>query len=265
MKTAVIVVGVCRFTDISHTTWTMLPDADWYLSTWDITQLPYSNIAYSSHKEIRSIQHLFKHIFVSNYNNEYLETACNQFDRIFILLDKVYNHIKDQGYERIIFFRPDLMLYKWANFELDELTINDNCVKILDIHEPKFTVSHNEQQVSDLFIVASWLTFIKYINNRSNIVSNRDIHYSMYRFFVDNNIEMLPINNLRSCILRDNIYDNLHDLSWEHVNKLFHDVYKLKKYTNKFPKDINLQIDINDVIDKVNYSKAHAGILKIRK
>jgi hypothetical protein len=157
------------------------------------------------------------------------------------------------------------MLYKLDNFELNELTINDNCVKILDIHEPKFTVRHQEQQVSDLFIVFSWLTFIKYINNRSKIVANKDIHYSTYRFFVDNNIEMQPINNLRSCILRDNIYDNLHDVSWEHVNKLFHDVYKLKYGSNKFPKDINLQIDLEQALDNVNTSKTNNGILKLRK
>ena len=266
MKTAVIVAGVCRFTDISHSSWTMFPDADWYLSTWDITQRPYSNIAYSSQDEITAIQHLFKQVFVANYKDEYLETTLSLFERTFILLCNVYEHIKDMGYQRVIYFRPDLMLYKLATFDQNELTVNDNCVKILDIHEPEFTIKHQEQQqVSDLFIVFSWLTFTKYINNRSRIAIGNDIHHSTYKFFVDNNIEMQTIINLRSCILRDNVYDNLHDLSWEHVNKLFHDVFKLKYGSSKFPKEINLQVNLNRVISTVKESKATGGILKLRK
>lgn len=266
MKTAVVVAGVCRFTDISHSSWTLFPDADWYLSTWDVTQIPYSNIAYSSSDEITAIQHLFKQVFVLNYYDEFLKTDLLPFERSFILLNKVYEHIKDRGYQRVIYFRPDLMLYKLADFDYNELTVNDSCVKILDIHDPEISIKHQEQQrVSDLFIVFSWTTFIKYINNRSKIVADSDIHRSTYKFFVNNNIEMQSIINLRSCILRENVYDNLHDLSWLHVNKLFHDVYQLKGRSDKFPKDINLQPDFNIARYNVAHSRANLGILKLRK
>jgi hypothetical protein len=265
VKTAVIVAGVCRFTDISHSSWTLFPDADWYLSTWDITQRPYSNVVASSHEEITAIEHLFKQVFVLNYYDEFLKTDLLPFERSFILLSQACEHIKDQRYERIVYFRPDLMLYKLDNFDYIELTVNDNCVKILDIHEPEFTVRHREQQVSDLFFIFSWQTFIKYINNRSKIVADNDVHRSTYKFFVDNNVEMQSIINLRSCLLRDNIYDNLHDLSWLHVNKLFHDVYNLKGRSNKFPKDINLQPDFVKASSNVAHSRANLGILKLRK
>ena len=71
----------------------MLPEADWYLSTWDISQQPYSKNAINSKTEIKNIEHLFKTIIVSNYQKEYLEQGVKSFERPFILLEKIFNII----------------------------------------------------------------------------------------------------------------------------------------------------------------------------
>jgi len=57
----------------------MLPEADWYLSTWDISQKPFSDIATSSKNEIDNIKYLFKEIFVSIYKEEYMDTSYSTF------------------------------------------------------------------------------------------------------------------------------------------------------------------------------------------
>ena len=264
MKTAVIVAGVCRFTDIARTSWTMMPEADWYLSTWDISQQPYSKNAIDSKKEIKNIEHLFKTIVVSNYQTEYLEQGIKSFERPFILLEKIFNIIKDKKYERIIYFRPDLMLYKVENFSTNDFDIDDSCVKLLDIHSPELAVRHAEKVASDLFFVFTWNTFVKFVNAKKEIVDHFNIHRTVYKFFTDNNIEMLPLHNMRSMILRNNVYQSLGDLSWETLSVLFHDIFRKlgEGKVSKFPYDIEL----TPVVDYklLESSKLGGGILKLR-
>lgn len=264
MKTAVIVAGVCRYTDISSKSWNILPEADWYLSTWNISQQPYSKKATSSTKEISNIRHLFKDIIVSDYQTEYLDQQVSAFERPFILLEKAFDIIKDKGYTRIIYFRPDLMLYTVDNFSVNDFEIDDTCVKLLDIHAPEHTIRHNDKSASDLFFVFSWNTFVKFLNSKKGIVSHFDIHQTVYKFFIDNNIEMLSLYNMRSMILRNNVYESLDDLSWEHLSKLFHDIF-IKcgdGKASKFPNEIELTSTIDySLIEK---SKEAGGILKLR-
>lgn len=264
MKTAVIVAGVCRFTDISHTSWAMLPEADWYLSTWDISQQPYSKKAVISNKEIKNIEHLFKTIIISNYQNEYLNQGVKSFERAFILLEKIFNIIKDKGYTRIIYFRPDLMLYKVDNFSIKDFDVDDSCVKLLDIHSPDLAVRHGEKVASDLFFVFSWNTFVKFLNAKNEIVNNVDIHKTVYKFFIDNKIEMQPLYNMRSMILRNNVYKSLEDLSWETLSTLFHDIFRKfgRGEVSKFPYDIELTPVVDHEL--LENSKANGGILKLR-
>ena len=243
----------------------MLPEADWYLSTWNISQQPYSKKAINSNKEIKNIEHLFKTIIISNYQTEYLDQGIKSFERPFILLEKIFNIIKDKKYERIIYFRPDLMLYKVENFSTNDFDINDSCVKLLDIHRPDLAVRHNEKLVSDLFFVFSWNTFVKFLDTKKEIVDHFDIHRTIYKFFTDNNIEMLPLYNMRSMILRSNVYGSLEDLSWETLSVLFHNVFKESGSgkSSKFP----YQIELTPIIDYnlLKQSKKAGGILKLRK
>jgi len=266
MKTAIIIAGVCRYTDISHKSWTMLPEADWYLSTWDISQKPFSDIATSSKNEIDNIKYLFKEIFVSSYKEEYMDTNYSAFERSFILLEKTLEHIKKLNYDRIIYFRPDLMLYSLENYSIDDLLVNDNYVNVLDIHDPLIVNNtHKQQQVSDIFFVFSNKTFLKYVVSRNKISNcNGDVHRTTYNFFVKNNIEIKILTNMKSCILRDNIYDNLNDLSWENTYKIFHKVFESNPEPNKFGKELQLPNDYPKDIILLERSKAGGGILKLR-
>ena len=242
----------------------MLPDADWYLSTWDITQQPYSKQAISSTKEINRIRHLFKDVIVSNYQTEYLEQDFKSFERPFILLEKAFNLIKDQGYQRIIYFRPDLMLYTVDGFSVNDFNVDDYCAKLLDIHLPELAIRHNEQSASDLFFVFSWNTFVKFLNSKKEIVNHFDIHKTIYKFFIDNKIEMTSLYNMRSMILRSNVYGSLDDLSWEKLSDLYHIVFR--KYGSGKASKFEREVEVATMIDYelLDASKQAGGILKLR-
>lgn len=255
MKTAVIVAGVCRFTEIAHTSWNIFLNADWYLSTWDITQKPYSPQVWSSVKEINAIRHKFKHVEVSNYITEYQETPIHPAMRPFILLDKVLKLIKDEKYERIIYFRPDSVLFKMnektepnlAQMKLDEFdendfNIDDYTVMVTDCYGPDNWLSHERRQLQDSFMVFSWNTFVKFVSNAKSITSHWDLHAGLYEFFEKNNISMKPLLPIRIAILRNNILENLDKKSWCELTVLFSEEYKKNLHfnSNKFPKQIQL-------------------------
>ena len=254
MKTVIIVAGACRFTEIAHKSWNIFPDADWYLSTWDITQKPYSSEAWSSIEEINSIRHKFKYINISNYKNEYLETSLAATLRPFMLLEKILKIIKDEKYERVIYFRPDLVLFKmnqesWPNltqmsldeFNEDDFDIDDTTIKVADCHGPDNWLSHDRREIQDSFMVFSWNSFVKFVDGAIHITSNLGIHHSLYEFFDSNKIIMKPLLPIRVVILRNNIVNNLNKKSWYQLTELFGEEYKQKDHLGKFAKQIDLK------------------------
>jgi hypothetical protein len=254
MKTAVIVAGVCRFTEISHTSWNIFPDADWYLSTWDITQNPYSPLARSSIKEINAIRHKFKHIEISNYKKEYLEKSIEPAMRPFILLEKILKITKDKQYKRVIYFRPDLVLFKmnkttWPNltqmtlndFNESDFDIDDSTIMVTDCYGPDNWVSHERRQLQDSFMLFSWNSFAKFVENAIPITSHYDIHVSYYEFFERNNIVMKPLLSISPVILRNNIVNNLNKTFWNELTELFNEEYSQNDHLGKFTKQIELK------------------------
>jgi len=254
VKTAIIVAGVCRFTEISHASWNIFPNADWYLSTWDITQKPYSPEARSSANEINAISYKFKHIEISNYKKEYLEIHVEPAMRPFILLTKIFNLIKDEQYERVIYFRPDLVLFKmnettWPNltqmklneFNKSDFDIDDNTIKVTDCHGPDNWLSHERRQLQDSFMLFSWKSFAKFVENAITITSHYDIHVSYYEFFERNNIVMEPLLTVRPVILRNNIINNLNKNTWYQLTELFGEDYTQNDHLGKFANQIELK------------------------
>jgi len=242
----------------------MLPEADWYLSTWDITQRPYSPEATSSEHEISNIKHLFRTVLVSNYKTEYLDTSFEAYDRPFILLEKVYNLIKDQGYERIIYFRPDLMLYA---LDIDNFDIDNKTIKILDCHGPEFWIDHERKIMQDSFLVFSWNNFRLFLNNRAKLCKY-SIHDTLYKFISNHQIEVIPLYNMRSVIVRENAYANKNNLSWENLTTLFGETFIKYDQIGKFPKKIELIKVLRtdyELLELLERSKAQDGILKLRK
>lgn len=236
MKTAIIVAGVCRFTDMTHPSWHILPEADWYLSTWDISQKPYSPSATSSVHEVARIKHLFRTILISNYQNEYLNTIFHPYDRPFILLEKIYKEIKDAGYERIIYFRPDLILYSLNEFSNNDFIVDDNTLKILDCYEPDFWIRHLNRKMQDSFFVLTWKNFELLIHSREELCKY-DIHSSLYDFIEKHQIEAIPLYNMRSVIIRT----NSEDLSWENLTRIFQESFIKNDHLKKFVKQIELE------------------------
>ena len=263
MKTAVIVAGVCRFTDISHKSWTMLPEADWYLSTWDISQKPYSTSATSSVNEIAKIKHLFHTVLISNYQDEYLNTEFQAYDRPFILLEKIYKEIKDAGYKRIIYFRPDLMLFSLDGYSHNDFIVNDNTLRVLDCYDPDFWIQHHRREMQDSFFVITWKSFELLVNSREK-VANYSIHSSLYNFLENHQIQVVPLYNMRSVILRDNVYEYKSDLSWGTLTSAFSETYIKNNHVGKFPKTIELKINRELDYEKIKVSQTSGGILKLR-
>jgi hypothetical protein len=263
LKTAIIVAGVCRFTDLTHKSWNIFPEADWYLSTWDISQRPYSPIATSSKKEISTIKHLFDEILISNYQTEYLDTKFQAYDRPFILLEKIFDKIKDKNYNRVIYFRPDLMLYTLENFLQQELEVDDNTIKILDCHGPDFWIMHNSRTMQDSFLVFSWKKFELFINSRRELCKY-SIHKTLYNFIEKHQINVIPLYNMKSVIIRENAYKYKNDLTWENLTLAFGEIYTKNDYIGKFPKRIELTIEREPDYEKIRMSQATGGILKLR-
>jgi len=118
MKTAVIVAGVLRHCDVSSLSWKFPVDVDFYLSTWDLTENVYNgNTFYPIDEELKHLEHIdFKHIHIENYRRFY-QTYKNhigfEMSRVFYLISKIYEHIKNLNYKRIIVIRPDI----WLNFD----------------------------------------------------------------------------------------------------------------------------------------------------
>lgn len=266
MKTAIIVAGVCRFTELAVKSWRMFPEADWYLSTWNISQQPYSPEAGSSKTEIDNIADLFSDILISDYQTEFLDLNIHQYHRPFILLEKAQDRIKDLGYERIIYFRPDLMLYTLENFTTTDFEVTDAEIKILDCHEPEFWVNHPAGLLQDSFFVFSWQSFNKFVYHRKDITQYRDVHQSLYKFLEIYQLRAVPLYNMRSVILRSQVYLNLHDLSWLNLTRVFVETYQRNQHNNqeKYVRDIELT-DRQADPDLLRISQDAGGILQKRR
>lgn len=278
MKTAVIVAGVCRFTNISHSSWNIFPDADWYLSTWDITQKPYSPEAHPSSDEIDAIKDKFKHIEVLNYKEKYLDIPRLSAElRPFILLEHILNIIKEQQYERVVYFRPDLVLFKMNDdlfpdlmqltaddFNENDYNVDDSTIKIAGDHTPDCWIDHSRQILHDNFFVFSWNTFVKFIEDKKEITKHPDIHYSLYNYFAKNNINVEPLHPIRTAILRSNIVDNEDKKTWKDLTTLFVNEYNEKNHIGKFTHIIELTIPSKPDYAKIEESELNGGILKLR-
>jgi hypothetical protein len=265
MRTAVIVAGVCRFTEIASKSWDIFPEADWYLSTWNISQQPYSPDATSSKLEIKAIAELFTDILISDYHTEFLNQDTHMYKRSFILLEKALERIKHQGYERVIYFRPDLMLYTLDDFSTDDFMVSDSEIKILDSHEPDFWVDHTRRSLQDSFFVFSWQSFNKFVYHGKDINLHSDIHQSLYRYLEIYQLNVTPLYNMRSVILRDQVYLNMSDLSWQNLTSVFVDTYRRNQhnYHQKYARDIKFTHQPADP-ELIRISQAAGGILKRR-
>ena len=98
-----------------------------------------------------------------------------------ILLEKIYKEIKDAGYERISYFRPDLILYSLNEFSNNDFIVDDNTLKILDCYEPDAWIRHLNRKMQDSFFVLTWKNFELLIHSREELCKY-DIHSSLYDF-----------------------------------------------------------------------------------
>lgn len=227
MKTAVIVAGVSRHTKFAVSSWNNLPEADWYLSTWDVISYNHnSGITYPLGNEIDHMRDKFKEIVISKYS-EYIDNAItnnlNQvLDRPFYLLNKIYDIIKDKNYERIIYFRPDLRLFYLENYTYNDFDIDDNTSKLLGMFEPEKWYIRIHRYIDDFFFVFSWNTFKLFLENRFNIKPDLiNVHPFIFDFFENNNVKIKTLHNMRSVLLRHTINNNNYQRSYEKLTELF--------------------------------------------
>jgi hypothetical protein len=288
MKTAVIVAGVCRYSDIPSKTWDIFPfDADLYISTWDITNNTYSNKLINSSDEIELIKRNTRQnkrtklisVNVSDYEDAIASGKITwSLARPFFLLNELYEKIKSSEYTRIIYFRPDLYLTTNNGVTLTEhdFTVDDSSVKILGLYEPYAWVEHHLSRMEDHFFCMTTNMFEKFLQIFKVIdASEPDIHRIFYNFFKINDIKIETIDNMRCALIRKEIEDYYketgEDLSLETMMRIYLDVYLENQETvNKIKRDsINLgylEIDKRTAPSKevVNLSAELGGILKLR-
>ena len=232
MKTAIIIAGATRQTHLTYKYWDRLPQADFYYSTWNKYTWTYDHLelldAADNIKQL-SEKVKFKTIFVSDYEKEFLAAGKNPFNRPFILLEKVYNSIKNQGYERVIYFRPDIKLFYLDNYNADtDFNVNDKLTKVLGDYTPDAFWIPALRKMNDLFFVFSWKNFELFLNNRDFICA-RDIHDTLFEFFESWKIGVEPIETMRSVILRNNIDESNVHLEHVKLQMLFLEIYNKYK------------------------------------
>lgn len=232
MKTAIIIAGATRQTHLTYKFWDRLPQGDLYYSTWNKYSWTYNSLELlDATDKIKQLSEKvnFKTIYISDYETEYLSIAINPFYRPFILLEKVYNSIKNQGYERVIYFRPDIKLFYLDNYNADtDFDVNDKLVKVLGDYTPDAFWIPELRKMNDLFFVFSWKNFELFLNNRDFICA-RDIHDTLFEFFESWKICVEPMETMRSVILRNNIDESNVHLGQIELQLLFLEVFEKYK------------------------------------
>lgn len=276
MKTAIIIAGATRQVNLTHRFWDKLPQGDLYYSSWDLSQYPYYTKLFDVRDNIKQITDKvnFKEIFISSYTEECLQTKMRLFLRPFYLLRKVYEKIKDQGYERVIYFRPDIKLFYLDNYNAElDFKIGPNMIKILgDHHEPEIFCNHENKVMNDLFFVFPWHLFELFINN-AEFICGKEIHTSLYEFFKLWQIPVYPIVNMRCVILRDNINETNIDLDQFKLTELFLEEFIRTKNSRKYftAAELILESKSETTVKKeidfeyLKNSQENNGILKLRE
>lgn len=248
MKTAIIVAGVCRYSDIPSKTWDIFPfKADMYISTWDTTNDTFSNVLTSSFEEIQIIKENTK----NNVSTRLLDVKINDYaqaiydkkiecpyQRPLHLLKEMYEDIRRQNYQRIIYFRPDLyiQLHHLDNpLTEEDFIVNDDIIKIIGLGSPECWINHETGVMEDHFFCMTSFVFEKFIN-LFKVMNPRepDIHKILFKFFKRSNITIETIDKLRCCLVRKEIeeYFNItgDPITWDKMIELY--VYDFKSKAN---------------------------------
>lgn len=269
MKTAIIIAGGTRQVNLAHKFWDKLPTGDLFYSTWDLSNTAHSNILYSAESEIKDLTSKvnFKAVFVSDYKNEYLNSKMTSFQRPFYLLNKVRQHIKDQGYQRVIYFRPDLKLFYLDNYNPEtEFDVDDKSIKLLGLHHnPEEFIDETNRTINDTFFVFSWSVF-ELLLDSAKYICDREIHNSLFEFFKYHGIKINPITNMRCVILRENINESNINLGIYELTELFMTVFNETLGMRKsFPRNEYIFQDKKLIdFEYLERSRNNGGILKLR-
>jgi hypothetical protein len=269
MKTAIIIAGATRQTHLTYRFWDQLPQGDLYYSTWDVSQQTYDNTLYSIDRELKKLtsQINFKEVIVSNYQTEYLDRHLHPFMRPFYLLRKVHEQIKNQGYQRVIYFRPDIKLFYTEDYNpKTDFEVSHNSIKILGDHWPEAFWVPETRVMNDLFFVFPWNIFELFLNN-AEFICRKEIHNSLFEFFDLWRIKVEPLYTMRCVILRNNVDESNINLGQDELTKLFLDVFVEKDHLSKFSFAGQCSFSNKKEIDTeyLEYSRNNGGILKLRK
>ena len=269
MKTAIIIAGATRQTHLTYRFWDKLPQGDLYYSTWNIGQQTYDNTLYKVNNEIKNLANKinFKEVIVSDYQTEFLDRKLNPFMRPFILLRKVHDKIKDQGYERVIYFRPDIKLFYTDEYNVEtDFTVNDNTIKLLGDHWPEAFWDKENRTMNDLFFVFNWPVFELFLNN-AEFICGKEIHNSLFEFLEMHRIKVEPMQTMRCAILRNNIDESNIHLGQDEITKLFLDKFYGNETASKYSWFWECKFSPKEEINTeyLEYSRNNGGILKLRK
>lgn len=251
MKTAVIIAGVCRHCKISAPSWNLPFSADYFLATWNVSQSAYSPDLIPN-TELEHLKHInFKQIFLEDYIHYHTNHRGHHAGRTFYLYNLVYRSIKNQGYERVILFRPDLYLHP-IKIDANDFNVKENSGLILGMHEPEHWVDHNSKEMEDEFFCFDWIAFEKFANFWPSILQRgRNIHYILYDFIHNSGINLDLLKNYRSVIIRQSAEEYVNqgnEITYDMLLSKFMETYKSKNHLGKFVKNFNYEnINISSI------------------
>ena len=206
MKTAVIVAGVLRHCDVSSLSWQLPFEADFYLSTWDLTEYVYDDEFYPIDNELANLKNIdFKLIHIENYKKfcqTYISYPGFEISRVFYLVNKIYEQIKELNYDRIILIRSDTWLQLNKPSKLfDHMTLmNDYSVITSPNNEVDLNVLSSKEKLQTYFdseitkngwirfpdsnFIFTWSAFEEFANIWTQTINSTSCpHTFLYKFF----------------------------------------------------------------------------------
>jgi hypothetical protein len=206
MKTAIIVFGALRQSDVCSPSWVFPFDADFHLVTWDQTQQAGCFSLYSAVDSVAALSKMviFKTVSVLNYDAFVADfSPFPVWSRMWYLWYHASKVIADRGYERVILIRPDTILYPVdtipENFDVGDLEVL--------IPTPP---THENRYCDDWFFVMRWSDFVVFANRFPDSISDArcgkftNPHNFIYTHFADRNIQMTSQKAFRIVQVRPN-------------------------------------------------------------
>lgn len=192
MKTAIIVSGILRETNIAADSWKF--DGDYFLFTQNTYQSPrrYSE-EHSIINDITNVHKKFKAVCIVdrlNTDHEFPSTIVNQTWKWKIAYNFLLSYISQEQYTRFILIRPDLF-FRFNSNTVDEINFEpDVCYSTSPIitNSDGFKFANDTWMAFDQCVFEKLSQFYDYLKDKNFAITN--IHNELANYFQLKNIKV---------------------------------------------------------------------------